>query len=299
MNDYIGKINKLLNYIDAHLHEELSLTTVAQQVYYSPYHLHRLFKAITNETLNNYISRKRIEKAAHLLIHRPDYSISTIAHTCGFNSNAAFSRAFQKAYACSASNFRKQQVNQFSKISKTSSKNGKVNRITEEYLCTINNLKNWITMNATTQIKKMPAMELAYLTQKGTVGLEATFNRIVDWANVKGLLEVPNAVVVRVFHDSFKITDEDKVRMSIGVSINTPIKVDGEVSLLKLPETKCLVARFEIEPIAFEKSWNALFINMSERGLKKAAANPFEIYYNNRYTHPEKKCIVDLCIPVE
>jgi AraC family transcriptional regulator len=38
---------------------------------------------------------------------------------------------------------------------------------------------------------------------------------------------------------------------------------------------------------------------MNENGYKKADQNPFEIIYNNYNEHPEKKCIVDLCIPIE
>ena len=60
--DYIKRINNVLLFIDQHLDQELNLETIAKIGNYSPFHLHRIFKAITNETINEYITRKRIEK---------------------------------------------------------------------------------------------------------------------------------------------------------------------------------------------------------------------------------------------
>lgn len=58
---YITRINNILAYIDRNLHEELSLQQLAEIAHYSPFHVHRLFKAITHETLLTYITRKRID----------------------------------------------------------------------------------------------------------------------------------------------------------------------------------------------------------------------------------------------
>ena len=296
--DYIKRINTLLTYIEENLDKDLSLETVAAVAFYSPFHLHRLFKAITNETLNAYIVRKRIEKAAMLLIHDRMLPISEVALQFGFSSNSSFTRTFNKIYGKSPTDFRNTHPNTFSKISKIDSKNGKVNFITEAYLCNINQLKQWIDMNATIEIKEMPNMELAYITHIGVNGLENAFQRIVKWARPKGLLNAKDATIVRVFHDSFKITDEDKVRMSIGVTLQDKIPTDGEVGLMTIKSGKYIVGRFEIEPKEFEQSWNGLFVWMSEMGYKKADSSPFEIYHNNYNEHPEKKCIVDICIPI-
>jgi len=297
--DYIKRVNTILSYIEANLSNDLSLESIAAVAFYSPFHLHRLFKAITGETLNTYITRKRIERAALQLIHAKDISITAIAMNNGFNSNSSFARTFTKLYGISPSAFRNAPPNELSKIGKVNSKNSKVNFITEEYFCNINHHKNWIDMNAKIEIKEMPKMELAYLTQIGVAGIENTFMQLMKWAMPKGLLAKPNAHLVRVFHDSFKITDEDKVRMSIGVILHEPIKTDGVISLMTIEKGKHLVGRFEIEVKDFEISWNALFLWMSEQGYKKADRLPYEIYYNNPAEHPENKCIVELCIPVE
>lgn len=297
--DYIKRINNVLNYIEQNLDNDLSLETIAPIAYYSPFHLHRLFKAITKETLNTYIIRKRIERAAMQLIHNKEMTIAEIALQNGFNSNSSFTRTFNKLYGKSPSDFRHSNTDKLSKISKVDSKNGKVNFITDEYVCNINNHKNWINMNAKIEMKEMPKMELAYITQIGVVGLENAFERIIKWARPKGLLAGSGANVVRVFHDSFKITDEDKVRMSIGLTLHNKVATDGEIGLMTIESGKHIVGHYEIEPKDFEISWNALFLWMSEQGYKKANRLPYEIYHNNYNEHPEKRCVVDLCIPIE
>jgi AraC family transcriptional regulator len=65
---YISSVNKALQFIDENLDTNLSLDTIAKVACFSPFHFHRIFKAITNETLNGYINRKRIEKAASVLL---------------------------------------------------------------------------------------------------------------------------------------------------------------------------------------------------------------------------------------
>lgn len=297
--EYINRINKVLIYIDENLETDLSLETVSNIAFYSPFHFHRLFKAITSEPLNTYIIRKRIERSAMMLIHNNEYNIAEIAIKFGFKNDSTFSRTFKKIYRQSPTEFRKANLGNLSKIGKEDSKIGKVNFITEEYICNINNLKHWIKMNAKIEILEMPKMNLAYVTQIGKTGIEDAFLRILKWATPKGILAKSETHVCRVFHDSFKVTEADKVRMSIGILSIHNLEVDNNVGLTTIENGKQIVGHFVIDQKEFEKSWDSLFIWMNENGYKKADRFPFEIYHNNYNEHPEKKCIVDLCIPIE
>ena len=298
IEEYIKRVNTILTYIDNNLSGDLSLETIAKLGFYSPFHFHRLFKSITNETLNGYVTRKRIEKAASLLMHKKDISIAELVLQFGFSSNATFTRAFKKYYKQSPSDFRKSHFNSFSKISKTNSKKGKENSASEEYICTLTNLKKWIQMNATIEIKELPKMDWAFITHIGVEGLDVAYGKLLQWAIPKGL--VGNDLKMgRIYHDSFKITEPDKVRMSACLLLPSLIEVTGEIGLTSTQKGKYIVGHFEIAPHDFGKSWQSLFIWMNENGYKKADENPFEIIHNNFNEHPEKKCIVDLCIPIE
>ncbi len=297
--EYSKRINAVFEYIDANLDNELTLETVSKIAFYSPFHFHRVFKMITNETLNNYITRKRIEKAATFLLHRKEITISDLVTQFGFTNNSTFTRAFKNYYKQSPSAFRKSNPNRFSKISQIDSKNSQQKENYDTYICNLINLKKWFTMEAKIEIKDIPEQDLAYVTHIGVEGIEKAFAKILKWATPRNILDNPNSKITRLFHDSFKITAPEKVRMSIGVILNQPIKVDGEIGLTQIEKGKHIVGHYEIEPIEFEKAWTGLFIWMNENGYKKADKNLFEIYHNNFNDHPEKKCIVDFYIPVE
>lgn len=297
--DYINRINKALQFIDQNLDAELTLDSVAEIACYSPFHFHRIFKAITSESLNSYINRRRIEKAAAVLMYQPQVSIAELSLQFGFNSNASFTRSFKKYYGISPAGFRKTLPNRFSKISQTESKNGQESGVFEKYICNINQLKNWLYMNAKIEIKKMPQLNLACVTSIGVKGIADAYDELLKWVIPQGLLDHPENKMITIYHDSFKITSPDKVRMSACIKLTQPAKPNGKIHLRTIEEGKYIVGRFEITLAEFEKSWSSLFIWMNENGYKKAEKNPFEIYHNNFKEHPEKKCMVDFCIPIE
>ena len=160
-------------------------------------------------------------------------------------------------------------------------------------------LKNWMNMNTNIEVKETPKMEFAYISQIGIQGLSSAFERLMKWAAPKGLLSASDFKMATIYYDSFKVTAPDKVRMSVCILLNEPLETSGEVGLTTIEKGKCIVGSYEIEAHEFEKKWTGLFIWMNENGYQKSDGNPFEIYHNDFNTHPEKKCIVDLYIPVK
>lgn len=296
--DYRNRINRVFEFIDENLSSDLSLNTVSKTAFFSPFHFHRVFKFITGETLNEYVTRRRIEKSALDLLHK-NISATEIAHKYGFSDNSSYSRTFKKFYGISPTKFIKENPNKHSKIRQLKSKNGQEYLDYEKYICIINNLKKWITMNAKIEIKETPKLNVAGVTHIGIQGVENGFEKLIKWANSKDLMKDPEAKIGRVFYDSVKVTAPEKVRMSIFLTTNKPFKAEGEINKLTINKGRCIVGRFEITPVEFEKSWTSLFIWMNENGYKKSVENPFEIYHNDYRNHPENKFIVDLYIPIE
>lgn len=297
--EHIQRINKAFHYIEQNLDSALSLTAVAEVAHYSAFHFHRLFRLMTGESLNQYINRKRLEKCASILFRHQEQSVAEIYLKYGFTSNSSFTRSFKKHYGMSPTDFRRLSPDGYSKIGITESKNGQNQAYFQKYLYSIDELIKWIIMNAKPEIKEVPDMTLAYVTQIGDPGLDEAFNKLIKWARPKGLMDDPEVKLLKVYHDSFKVTDAQKVRMSAAISVENPIKPDGEISPMKLSPGRCIVANFEITPDQFEKAWTSLFVWMNEHGYAKADIEPFEVYHNNFNEHPEKKCKVDMYIPVQ
>ncbi|PWL40519.1 AraC family transcriptional regulator [Flagellimonas aquimarina] len=296
--DYRTRVHRVFEFIDENLASDLSLKAVSEVAFFSPFHFHRIFKFVTGETLNQYVSRQRIEKSALDLLHK-SVTTTEIAHNYGFSDNSSFSRAFKKFFGVSPTEFKKQNPNKHSKIRQLKSKNGQVYPDYEKYLCIIDNLKKWIEMNAKIEIKETSELNLAGVTHVGVNGIESAFEKLTKWATPKGLLKNPENKMGRVFYDSFKVTAPNKVRMGIFLIAHEPFETEGEIHKLTIDKGKCIVGRFEITPDEFEKSWTGLFLWMNEHGYKKSIENPFEIYHNDFREHPEHKFVVDLYIPIE
>lgn len=294
--DYKKRINRAFEFVDKNLESDLSLNKVSQVAFFSPFHFHRVFKFITGETLNEYIIRRRIEKSALDLLHK-NISTTEIAHKFGYSDNSSFSRAFKKYFGINPIEFKKQNPNRHSKIRQLQSKNGQDYPDKGKYICIIDNLKKWITMNAKIEIKEMPKMNLAYVSSIGPKNLESAYAKLIQWATPHGLMNHQTKMVT-IYHDSFKVTEANKVRMSAAILLNKHIETNGEVGMTSIEAGKFIVGSFEIGLNEFEKSWTGLFLWMNENGYKKADSNPFEIYHNNFNEHPEKKVIVDFCIPI-
>ncbi len=297
--EYLHRINKALVFIDRNLDTPLTLESVSKIACYSPYHFHRLFKAITREPLSAYIKRRRIEKAASVLMHKKEVSVTELSMQYGFTENSSFTRAFKKFYGVSPTEFKKQHQNRHSKIRQAESKNGQENDLFESYLCNLDNLAKWMTINSNIEIVETQEMNLACITKIGVNGIQQAFERLIRWATPKGLMKNNKAKMARIFHDSFKITAPEKVRMSIGLLTDEYFETAGEIHKTIIEKSKCIVGRFEIAPGGFEKAWSGLFIWMNENGFNKAEGNPFEIYHNDFREHPEGKVVVDMYIPIE
>lgn len=294
--DYQNRINRVFKFIDENLDSDLSLSIVSKKAFFSPFHFHRIFKFITEETLNEYVTRQRVEKSASDLIHK-NIAVTEVSFKYGFKDNSSFTRAFKKYYRVSPTEFRKLNPNRFSKIRQLKSKNGQEYPDYEKYICIINNLKSWIKMNANIEIKEIPKMDLAYVSSIGPQNLKTAYQKLMQWATPQGLMG-DNTKMVTIYHDSFKVSEANKVRMSACILLNKPVETKGEIGLSSIQEGKFIVGSFEIGLNEFEKSWTGLFIWMTENGYKKANRNPFEIYHNNFNEHPERKVIVDFCIPI-
>lgn len=296
----IARINNAIHYIENNLSEKLLLNEIANEACFSPFHFHRIFSLAVGETVNNFIIRKRIEKAAGLLMYQKEKPITEVSEIIGFSSLSSFSRAFKKFYGISPLEFKELNQEKFSKICKIESKNGQVEISFEQYICNINNSLKWFQMNAKVTVQQVEELQLAYISHKGEMEkIGEVFNRLIQWATPKGLMNQENLRLLTIYHDSPKITSPDNIRTSAAIVLNSKTSVEGEVSLKTINPGKYIVSRFEITPNNFQQAWESSFVWMSENGYKKSNQDPFEIYYNNAQEHPENKFIVDICIPVQ
>ena len=90
------KLIEILNYINEHLAEEISIDSLSSRFYLSRYYLMHFFKEETGHTIGNYITEKRLLLAKNLV--QNGSSITEACFQSGFKNYSTFSRAFKKAF---------------------------------------------------------------------------------------------------------------------------------------------------------------------------------------------------------
>ncbi|WP_292699483.1 MULTISPECIES: AraC family transcriptional regulator [unclassified Nostoc] len=89
------KLRQAVEYIQAHLSEDLSLSAIANELGMSRYYFCHLFKRSTGISPHQYLIQQRVEWAKHLL-KRSELTITVIALECGFANQSHFAKCFRK-----------------------------------------------------------------------------------------------------------------------------------------------------------------------------------------------------------
>src|SRR5258708_5335243 len=92
--EYTQRIDRVIDYLRGNLDRQVKLEELARVACFSEFHFHRIFGAVSGETLNTFTNRLRLEKAARLL-RFSDRGLTDIALDCGYSSSATFSRDIQ------------------------------------------------------------------------------------------------------------------------------------------------------------------------------------------------------------
>jgi AraC family transcriptional regulator len=312
-DEYVSRINRVIDYIENHLDQDLSLEHLAEVAAFSKYHFHRIFRGMTGETLNGFIKRLRVEKAAARLVNNPKETVTEIALDCGFSGPAAFARAFRERFAMSATAWRRRQETAYSKIGETKSKGGKTNRKMREDRpppmgYPRENLMRRITMKERkppeVEVRQHPDLRVAYVRhtgpyQENSALFDDLFARLFKWAGPRQLC-TPESWVLAVYHDDPAVTKEDKLRVSVCLTVPHGTPAGGEIGTMVVPGGKFAVARFELKGDEYQAAWDSVCGGwLPDSGYQPDDRLCYEHYLNDPKTHPEGKCVVDICVPVK
>lgn len=96
----IKAVQKLQDYMEQHLYQNITLKELADVAGYSPWHIARVFKEVTGKTPFDYLRGLRLTKAA-LVLRDNETRILDIALDFVFDSHEGFTRAFSKEFGVS------------------------------------------------------------------------------------------------------------------------------------------------------------------------------------------------------
>ncbi len=300
--EYVARINRVIDHIEVHLHEDLHLEGLAKVACFSPFHFHRIFKAMLGETLQRFIQRLRLERAATQLLHNPTRSVTEIALDNGFSSPATFARAFRSEFSMSASDWRKDGA-ALSKLRKADSNPRKDQLGRSSYVVAERSSAMTKELNMLVEVKELDPVRVAYLRHVGPYQGDAElfgrlFGQLAGWAGPRGLFG-PNTQFMSVYHDNPDVTDDSKLRTSICLTVGDDVEVDGEIGAMMVPGGKYAIARFRLDADQYGAAWDALMAQwLPDSGFQPDDRVCFERYLNNPEQDPEHKHDVEICVPV-
>lgn len=109
MNEQILAVQRMQDYIETHLTDEITMADLAGAALFSPWYSYRLFKMLTGITPSDYIRRLRLSESAKKLKNE-DVKISDIAFEIGFGSVDGYQRAFVREFGCNPKEYAKNPV---------------------------------------------------------------------------------------------------------------------------------------------------------------------------------------------
>lgn len=306
--EYLTRINRVVDYIQHHLIEDLSLTVLAKVANFSPYHFHRLFKAITGETLNDFVRRVRLEKAGGMLVLNPQETITNIALECGFSSQAVFSRAFREYFGSSPTEFRHGGWRKFSNIRylKSKKRNVKSKIRNDQDLPTGDNIagtpKKWEEEPSKIEVKELPTFHVAYMRHIGPYSPEIYhfWQQFAKWAHARDLLG-PGTVSLGVPHNSPVFTEPEKCHYDACLTVPEDFQPEGDINVMDLPGGKYAVCRFRGTEQEHEKKFEEIFLGWMPDSGYQPDDRPFFHRYRDLDFYDADTGILEceICIPVK
>lgn len=106
--DCCDRLQKVVDYVESHLKEEIDTNNIIKQSYYSTTHFYRLFGAMVGVSLNDYIRKRRLANAVIELCTNKNRLID-IAFEYGFHSQEVFTRAFLREFGTTPGRYRLEQ----------------------------------------------------------------------------------------------------------------------------------------------------------------------------------------------
>ncbi|MFP4384223.1 MAG: GyrI-like domain-containing protein [Spirochaetia bacterium] len=306
-NEYTARLNRVMDYVENHIGDELSLDLLADIANFSKYHFHRIFYALTGETLFQFIQRIRLEKGATLLLYEPRKPVTDIALECGFSNPASFAKSFKVMFDMSATEWRKRNIpaKHETDTFKAAGNQPAFQRVKISYQ---NNTQIWKINTAAGEERKVevmdfPPMRLAYIRHtgpyKGDAALfENLWNRLCSWAGSRSLLDSGTWYLV-IYHDNPGLTDDNKLRMSVCVSVPPGTETEGEVGQMEFPGRKYSSVRFQLGPKDYQDAWNWIYGEwLPQSGYVPDDRPPFE-RFTGEYDEENGTHTVDICVPVK
>ena len=185
-----------------------SVEALAAVAHSSPFHFHRIFKAVAGETVGSFVQRSRLERAAYLMKAKPSRTLTSIAMETGFSTSQEFSRTFRRSYGMAPS--------RWDRRSRLASPEGRGEH------------RSSPPVEVEARLVNRGPVRLAYTRIHPAFhvpGLAAGLEKLIESLEERGVAS-KNAQVVGMSWDNYETTPMDKLHYDLAVEV--PERFDAE-----------------------------------------------------------------------
>lgn len=278
-DNYRRRLSKVIDYIHDHLDGDLSVNALADIAIMSPYHFHRVYRELVQETVNSTIRRLRLQSAAVELI-RSNQAVSRIAKQVSYGSTEAFSRAFTQQFSETPSEYRQARQSQQSAL--------------EAFIAMLPQQSKEYNIMYNAEIMELDATNLVgYKHQGDYMKIGLVFEKLfVDAASRQMIDE--NTRSFGIYYDDPLTVAKNKLRSMACITTNQDIVLENNNALetMKLPAGRYATVLFKGSYAELEQPYNWFFGEwLPNSGYEAADFPPFEEYLNDPKDTPPNELL--------
>lgn len=284
--DYGRRLDRVVRHIAAHLDDPLDLDELAAVACFSPYHFHRIYRAMTGETVTDTLRRQRLHRAAGALV-QDTRMIAAIARQAGYGSVAAFTRAFAQSYGVTPAAYRRSgRLSPFAWPH-----DDRPNQNPEDIMLTVT--------TPTVTIETLPATSLIGFDHRGPyMEINAAFSRAYAWAAGRNLMTPATRCIGVYFDDPSAVAPED-LRSFAGLALESAPALEDGAKSLDLPGGRHAVLVHKGPYAALGAVYQWLYGEWLPASGQTPADQPcFEEYLNDPRSVPPEEWLTRICVPL-
>ncbi|GHT35605.1 AraC family transcriptional regulator [Bacteroidia bacterium] len=277
--DYLKRVNIVIEYINDHLDRDIDLERLAEIANFSKWHFQHIMKAYLGEPIGTYIIRVRVEVAAKLLRYS-NMTISDIAYKVGYDVPSSLSKAFRLFYQISPNEYR--------------------------------NNKNHVIMKPLqlNENLNLKAPKVLTLEPKQVIYLKLTGDyQSLDFAGAWGKLwqyvkenKLFSAGIehIGIYYDDPKVTEADKLRTDVCLILRKKAEPKGEIGVKTIEGGKYAMFLYQGSYDNLAAVYDTIYAKwLPESGEKLRNYHCFEKYANDPETTPPEKLKTEIYVPIE
>lgn len=274
--NYEARLNRVTDYIYAHLDEPLDLDKLAGVAYLSAYHFHRIYRAARGETIATTVRHLRLHRAAAQLA-QANLSIEQISSTAGYQNVQSFSRAFNERYAMPPARYRK--LGSHSQYQST-------------------HLARSLTMYNVT-LRTLPDLELLSVSHTGSyLQISRAFEQLGGWLGARNLIS-PDSRMFGVYYDDPASVAEAQLRSRACISVSQTCALEPPLERVTIAGGEYAVLRHKGAYAALPAAYEWLFgVWLVQAGRELRDAPALEEYLNTPMDTAPEDLLTEIYLPL-